>query len=99
MFKHPFTTGSQSLLAVVSLTALAAWSSSKPAVAAVEPSRDPAWPVAAVADPVKVGFTIEGLQALEARMKEAVNKEEIAGINYALVKDDEVVAFEFLGHQ
>ena len=93
------------LLAVVSFAVLAAWSSNTPAVsvqrpvAVAEASDDPAWPVAPVPDPIKLGFTAEGLQALDARMKEAVDKGEIAGINYALVKDDEVVVFKFLGNQ
>ena len=105
MSKHPLKTGSRLLLAVVYFAVLAAWSSNTPAVsvqrpvAVAEASDDPAWPVAALPDPIKRGFTAEGLQALDARMKEAVDKGEIAGINYALVKDDEVVAFKFLGNQ
>jgi CubicO group peptidase (beta-lactamase class C family) len=105
MPEHRFKTGSRLLLAVVSFAVLAGWSSNKPAalgeplVAAGEPSDDPAWPVAAVPDPTRLGFTAEGLQALDARLKQAVDKKEIAGINYALVKDDEVVAFKFLGNQ
>ena len=105
MSKHPFKTGSRLLLLVVSFAVLAAWSRNTPAalaeptVSAAEPTDVPAWPVAAVPDPTRLGFTAEGLQALDARLKEAVNKKEIAGINYALVKDDEVVAFKFLGNQ
>jgi CubicO group peptidase (beta-lactamase class C family) len=105
MSKHTFRAGSQVLLAVASFALLAACGHNAPATmvttsaSAAQPSNNPAWPAAAVADPTKVGFTAEGLRALEARMQEAVEKNEIAGINYALVKDGEVAAFKFLGHQ
>ena len=106
MPKHPFKTGSRLLLAVVSFAVLAACGVSKQdglaaesLVAAAKPSDDLAWPVAAAAEPTRLGFTAEGLQALDARMKEAVDKGEVAGINYTLVKDGEVVAHRFLGNQ
>lgn len=67
--------------------------------AASKPAANTAWPSAAVADPTRLGFTAVGLQALDARMKEAVDKGEIAGISYALVKDGEVAAFKFHGSQ
>lgn len=68
-------------------------------IGSVRPYDNPAWPTAAVADPTRLGFTSEGLQALDARMKEAVDKGELAGISYALVKDGEVAALKFHGNQ
>ncbi len=105
MSKRPFTTGSRLLLAVASFAVLIACAESQPAgpmgrsLAAARPSDNPAWPAAAVADPTRLGFTAEGLQALDARMKQAVDNKEIAGINYALIKDGQVADFKFVGSQ
>ncbi|RYY91262.1 MAG: class A beta-lactamase, partial [Alphaproteobacteria bacterium] len=64
--------GSRLLLAAASFAVLAACSDNKPAAPAAEtaavapkPPDDPAWPVAAVADPTTLGFTAEGLAALD----------------------------------
>lgn len=70
-----------------------------PPLAEARPYDNPAWPTAAIADPNRLGFTAEGLQALDARMKQAVDKGELAGISYALVKDGEVADLKFVGAQ
>ncbi len=44
-------------------------------------------------------FTAEGLAALDARLKQAVDKQEVAGLEYALVKDGKVVAYNIFGNQ
>lgn len=68
-------------------------------IATAKPYDSLAWPAVATADPTRLGFSAQGLQALDARMKEAVDKGEIAGISYAVVKDGEVAALEFHGDQ
>ena len=37
-------------------------------------------------------FTAEGLAALDAKMKEAVDKGQVAGVSYALIKDGKLAA-------
>ena len=69
------------------------------AATAAQSSSSPAWPVAPVADPTKLGFTTDGLKALDARMKEAVDKGELAGLEYTVVKDGKVVALSAFGNQ
>ncbi len=64
------------------------------------PSADKAaWPNRADVAQAQTAFTAEGLNALDARMKEAVDKGEVAGLEYALVKDGKVVAFSIFGTQ
>ncbi len=104
MSRHVFDSGSRSLLAALSLAVLAACGANTSATpgmppAAARPHDNPAWPVAAVVNPTTLGFTADGLQALDARMKRAVDDQEIAGINYALIKDGEVAAFNAVGSQ
>jgi CubicO group peptidase (beta-lactamase class C family) len=105
MFKQVFKAGSGALLAAVSIVVLWACSHdtqpvSGASLAAVTKAYDnPAWPIAAIANPTQLGFTAEGLQALDSRLKEAVDNGEIAGISYALVKDGEVAALNFRGAQ
>lgn len=104
MSMHPSSKGSRLLLAVASLAILSACAADNTVTSAAQsvaaqPANNPAWPAAAVADPTRLGFTAEGLRALEARMQEAVDKKEIAGINYALVKDGEVAEFKAVGSQ
>ncbi|CAN5170433.1 serine hydrolase domain-containing protein [soil metagenome] len=107
MSEHAAKTRSRVLLAVAAFALVSGCSSSRePASSTVSlagsarPSeKQPTWPIAAEADPAKLGFSAEGLQALDARMREAVDKGQIAGINYALVKDGKVVAYRFLGNQ
>ena len=68
----------RSLLAAASFAVAAACGHDAPQLAAAKPYDSPAWPTAAIAEPTRLGFTAEGLQALDARMKQAVdNKEKI----------------------
>jgi len=89
------------LIAAVSMTILAACNHDAmlASEATADPARNQAWPASAVSDPTSLGFTAEGLQALDARLEQAVDKREIAGISYALVKDGEVAALKFHGSQ
>ena len=96
---------SRALLAAVSLAVLGACghdAASAPgdlSVATGKAYDNPAWPKTAIADPTKLGFTAEGLQALDARMKQAVDKGELAGMSYALIKDGEVADLKYIGAQ
>ena len=58
-----------------------------------------AWPTKADVTTAPAGFTASGLQTLDARMKEAVDKGEVSGLEYALIKDGKVVAFNTFGAQ
>jgi CubicO group peptidase (beta-lactamase class C family) len=103
MSQHPFKLRSRLLVAVASFAVLVSGGGVGPAVAAPaaasKPSDNAAWPVKAVADPTKLGFTTDGLRALNARMKEAIDKGELAGIEYSVVKDGKVAALSAIGHQ
>jgi CubicO group peptidase (beta-lactamase class C family) len=102
MSERPFKLRSRLLVAVASLAVLAAGgngpATAAPAAAA-QPSNSPAWPAAAVADPSKLGFTADGLRALDARMKQAIDNGELAGIEYAVVKDGQLVDRKNFGNQ
>jgi len=63
------------------------------------PSRDPAWPRSAVADPTKLGFTRAGLDALDARMKQSVDDGDTAGITMILIRHGQVADFKSFGRQ
>lgn len=58
-----------------------------------------AWPTKADVVATQAAFTPAGLQALDARMKEAVDRGEVVGLQYALVKDGKLVAFNSFGRQ
>ena len=58
-----------------------------------------AWPTAADVVATQSSFSAEGLKALDARLKEAVDKSEVAGLQYALVKDGKVIVFNTFGSQ
>jgi CubicO group peptidase (beta-lactamase class C family) len=58
-----------------------------------------AWPTASDVVATQTSFSAEGLKALDARLKEAVDKSEVAGLQYALVKDGKVIAFNTFGAQ
>ncbi len=58
-----------------------------------------AWPTATDVVATAPAFTPAGLQALDARLKEAVDKNEVVGLQYALVKDGKLVAFNTFGAQ
>ena len=105
MSKRPLMMGSRLLLAAVSFAVLAACSENapaapaEPAAVATKPADDPAWPVAAVADPTTLGFTAEGLAALDARFTKAVADQDFAGIVTLLAKGGEVAQFNAYGIQ
>ena len=61
------------------------------------PSRNPAWPQAAVADSAAVGFSKAGLDALDARLKQAVDDHDTAGMTYILIRHGQVVDFKTIG--
>ncbi len=44
-------------------------------------------------------FSAEGLAALDAKMKEAVDKGQVAGVSYALIKDGKLAALNVFGNQ
>lgn len=73
------------------LAACAAMDGASPAQAA--------WPTKSSVVSAQTAFTAEGLAALDARMKQAVDKDEVAGLEYALIKDGKVVAFNIFGNQ
>lgn len=58
-----------------------------------------AWPTATDVVATAPAFTPAGLAALDARMKEAVDKSEVAGLQYALFKDGKLIAFNTFGAQ
>ena len=57
------------------------------------------WPTATDVVATAPAFTPAGLQSLDARMKEAVDKSEVVGLQYALVKDGKLIAFNTFGKQ
>jgi len=61
------------------------------------PASDVAWPRAAVADPATVGFTKAGLDALDARMKQAIADGDTAGMTYILIRRGQVADFKSVG--
>ena len=62
------------------------------------PSRVPAWPQSAVADPAALGFTKAGLDALDARLKQSVADSDTAGMTYVLIRHGQVADFKAFGH-
>jgi CubicO group peptidase (beta-lactamase class C family) len=58
-----------------------------------------AWPTKADVAPTQTAFTPEGLAALDARVKEAVDKGEVAGVSHILIKDGQVALFNMYGAQ
>jgi CubicO group peptidase (beta-lactamase class C family) len=57
------------------------------------------WPTQADVVATQTAFTQEGLAALDARLKEAVDKGQVAGVEYVLIKDKQVAAFKIHGNQ
>jgi CubicO group peptidase (beta-lactamase class C family) len=74
----------------------AAIAAATPAAAA---AADVAWPKAAVADPVMLGFTKNGLDALDARMKQSVADGDTAGMTIILIRHGQVADFKSFGQQ
>lgn len=58
-----------------------------------------AWPTRADVVSNQSDFSPEGLAALDARLKEAVDKKQIAGLEYALFKGGRLAAFNIHGDQ
>ena len=73
----------------------------KPAAAraATAGPSDLAWPQAAIADPTTLGFTKAGLDALDARMKQAVADGDTAGMTIILLRHGQVADFKSFGQQ
>jgi CubicO group peptidase (beta-lactamase class C family) len=94
------------MLAAVSLLALNACNraaeTETPAAAveaaATTPAHDPAWPAAAVADPTQLGFTAEGLAALDARLAKSVADQDVKGMVALLARNGEVAMFNAYGN-
>jgi CubicO group peptidase (beta-lactamase class C family) len=92
-------------LAALTLTVNTVAQSAAPAARAVAQRAaaggpaDPAWPQAAVADPTTLGFTKAGLDALDARMKQAVADGDTAGMTIILIRNGQVADFKSLGQQ
>jgi CubicO group peptidase (beta-lactamase class C family) len=63
---------------------------------ATTPTASTAWPAKADVKPT-TAFSADGLAALDARMKEAVDKGQVAGLEYVLIKDGKVAAFNIFG--
>jgi CubicO group peptidase (beta-lactamase class C family) len=91
-------------LAPILSVALAACTALEPAAApeqAAAPSAaapSTAWPTPADVS-VSTAFTPAGLAALDARMKEAVDLDQVSGLQYALVKDGKLIAYNTFGAQ
>jgi CubicO group peptidase (beta-lactamase class C family) len=69
-------------------------------IAAAAPAdANPAWPKNGVVDPAKLGFTRSGLDALDARMKQAVADGDTAGITIILIRHGQVADFKSFGQQ
>jgi CubicO group peptidase (beta-lactamase class C family) len=94
----------RALLAAFCLTMLAACGAETapavaPPAAVAKPADNPAWPSAAIANPASVGFSAEGLAALDARLAKAVADQDVAGVVTVLAKGGEVVQFKAYGVQ
>jgi CubicO group peptidase (beta-lactamase class C family) len=104
MYTKPSRLGSRLLFAAASLAILAACSpeapkAPEPAAVAALPSDAQTWPAAAVADPTALGFTAEGLAALDARLQKSVADGDVAGMTYILAKGGDIAAFNAFGVQ
>jgi CubicO group peptidase (beta-lactamase class C family) len=60
---------------------------------------NPAWPQSAVTDPAKLGITKAGLDALDARMQQAVADGDTAGMTIILIRHGQVADFKSFGRQ
>jgi CubicO group peptidase (beta-lactamase class C family) len=86
-------------LAVLSACSPEAAKPAEPATVAAKPSDAQAWPAAAVADPTTLGFTTEGLAALDSRLQKSVADGDVAGMVYTLGKGGDIAAFNAFGIQ
>jgi len=69
------------------------------AAATIDATANAAWPQTAVADPTTLGFTKAGLDALDARMKQAVADGDTAGMTIILIRHGQVADFKTFGQQ
>ncbi len=105
MSTNPLKFGSRLLLAAASFAILAACGAGEPAApaapaaAAAAPSDTAVWPTAAVADATTLGFTAEGIAALDARLAQSVTDGDVAGLTYILGKGGDIAAFKSYGVQ
>jgi len=105
MYNNAWRLGARALLAAASLAVIAACDAAKPAdpaattTVAAKPSDDPAWPAAAVADATTLGFSAEGLAALDAAMAKSVADGDVAGMVTLLAHKGEVAQFKAYGIQ
>lgn len=106
MLSFSFDRNSRRLLAAISIAVLASCGDKtsiaptpEATAAAAKPSDDLAWPAAAVPDPTALGFTAEGLGALNARMAQSVANGDVAGMVTLLARKGEVVQFNTYGVQ
>jgi CubicO group peptidase (beta-lactamase class C family) len=93
---HHLTTIGKMFLAAGLASVLAACASMEDAALSAKKA---AWPTRADVVSAQTAFTADGLKALDARMKDAVDKGEVAGLQYALIKDGKVIAFNIFGAQ
>jgi CubicO group peptidase (beta-lactamase class C family) len=96
--------GVRAWLATVSFAVIAAACSPatpapEPAAVVTTPAHDLAWPSTAVADPSALGFTAEGLAALDARLQQSVADGDVAGMTYILGRKGEIAAYNAFGVQ
>ena len=87
--------GSRLLFAAASLALLAACGGGEPAKPAepavvAKPFENPAWPATSVADATTLGFTAEGIAALDARLAKSVADGDVAGMVAILGKGDDI---------
>ncbi len=84
----------RALLAAASLVLLAGCGHT-----AAGPHADPAWPAAEVPDPTRLGFTADGLAALDARMAQSVADQDVKGMVTLLARHGEVAHFRSYGQR
>ena len=103
MSSHVLKHGSRLLFAVASFALSVACSGEAAAPTTPAPVArafdEAAWPSSAVADPIGLGFSAEGLAALDARMAQSVADQDVAGMVYILGKGGEIAAFNAHGVQ
>lgn len=90
------------VLVALTMTRTSVGATGEPAArpsAAAAAARDAAWPEAATTDPESVGFTRSGLDAIDARLRQAVADGDTSGVTYLLLRQGQVVAFNSFGER
>ncbi len=87
------------LMAACAIGALSACANSADMGGQQAAATDTSWPTAADEVAAPAGFSADGIAALDARMKQAVDNGEVAGLIHVLVKDGEVANFDIWGDQ